>query len=495
MSTEYLDVLIIGAGLSGIGAACHLQRECPNKTFAILEGRDVMGGTWDLFRYPGIRSDSDMYTLGYNFKPWTNPKAIADGPSIRDYIRDTARENGVERNIRYGLKMVGANWNSADSTWTVDVRKTATGEIVQFRCNFLLGCTGYYNYEAGFTPEFKGRENFRGTIVHPQHWPEDLDYRGKRVVVIGSGATAVTLIPAMADKTAHITMLQRSPTYVASVPLEDTISNKLRQYLPAKLVYRMARTRNVGFQMAFYNLARKKPQAIRRLLLSQVKRQVGPDFDMKHFSPKYNPWDERLCAVPNGDLFKVIRKGKASVVTDHIECFTEKGILLKSGAELEADIIVTATGLDMQLLGGAQLSMDGKPVDIAKSMNYKGVMFRDLPNFAMVFGYTNASWTLKADITCEYVCRLLKQMDRKGMRQCTPRINDASVHEVPFLDFQSGYVQRALAKLPRQGSKAPWKLYQNYALDLAMLRFGKVDDGVMEFSGSARKPVGRAARA
>lgn len=482
MTTEYVDVLIIGAGLSGIGAACHLRNKLPKKSIAILEGRHAIGGTWDLFRYPGIRSDSDMYTLGYNFKPWTNPKAIADGPDIRDYIQETARENGVDKLVRFGHRSLKASWCTDKARWTVDVQRTDTGEAFQMECSFLLGCTGYYNYEAGYTPEFKGRERFQGQIIHPQHWPEDLDYAGKRVVVIGSGATAVTLIPSMADTAEHVVMLQRSPSYVASVPLRDKLSNKLRRYLPEKLVYRMARTRNVGFQMFFYRLARAKPRAIRRLLLSQVRRQVGENFDMKHFSPKYNPWDERLCAVPDGDLFRSIRKGKASVVTDHIDTFTEKGILLKSGQELEADIIITATGLDLQLLGGMTIELDGQPLEFSQTMNYKGFMFRDVPNFGMVFGYTNASWTLKADITIEYLCRLLKLMDKKRMKQVTPRLADDSIREEPFLDFQSGYVQRALPHLPRQGSKSPWKLHQNYALDLAMLRYGEMEDGVVTFS-------------
>lgn len=482
MTTEYVDVLIIGAGLSGIGAACHLRNKLPKKSIAILEGRHAIGGTWDLFRYPGIRSDSDMYTLGYNFKPWTNPKAIADGPDIRDYIQETARENGVDKLVRFGHRSLKASWCTDKARWAVDVQRTDTGDTFQMECSFLLGCTGYYNYEAGYTPEFKGRERFQGQIIHPQHWPEDLDYTGKRVVVIGSGATAVTLIPSMADTAEHVVMLQRSPSYVASVPLRDKLSNKLRRYLPEKLVYRMARTRNVGFQMFFYRLARAKPKAIRRLLLSQVRRQVGENFDMKHFSPKYNPWDERLCAVPDGDLFRCIRKGKASVVTDHIDTFTEKGILLKSGQELEADIIITATGLDLQLLGGMTMELDGQPLEFSQTMNYKGFMFRDVPNFGMVFGYTNASWTLKADITIEYLCRLLKLMDKKRMKQVTPRLADDSIKEEPFLDFQSGYVQRALPHLPRQGNKSPWKLHQNYALDLAMLRYGDVEDGVVTFS-------------
>ncbi|MAR91087.1 MAG: FAD-containing monooxygenase EthA [Pseudomonadales bacterium] len=482
MATDFVDVLIVGAGLSGIGAACHLQHKLPNKSYLILEGREAIGGTWDLFRYPGIRSDSDMYTLGYNFKPWNNPKAIADGPDIRSYIRETAREHGVTRHIRFQHRAVKAAWDSNSARWTVDVKRTDTGETIQIQCRFFLGCTGYYNYQAGYTPEFPGRERFQGEIIHPQQWPEDLDYAGKQVVVIGSGATAVTLIPAMAEKTGHITMLQRSPTYVASVPLKDKLANKLRRYLPDKLVYRLARTRNVGFQMAFYKLARTRPKAIRRLLLAQVRRQVGDDFDMKHFSPHYNPWDERLCAVPNGDLFKAIRRGQASVVTDHIKTFTEQGIRLQSGQELKADIIITATGLDLQLLGGMQLEVDGQPFDLSQTMNYKGVMFQDLPNFAMVFGYTNASWTLKADLTCEYLCRLWQLMDKRGMRQVTPRLTDGDVHEEPFVDFQSGYIKRALDKLPKQGNKSPWKLHQNYALDMAMLRFGEVDDGVVTFS-------------
>lgn len=497
MSTEHFDVLIIGAGLSGIGAACHLKRQCPHKTFALLEARDTLGGTWDLFRYPGIRSDSDMYTLGYSFKPWNNPKAIADGPSIRQYIADAAREYGIERKIRYGHKVIHAHWHSKDAIWVLDVRNSHSGETTQLSCNFIISCTGYYNYEAGYTPEFAGRERFQGPVIHPQHWPENLDYHGKNVVVIGSGATAVTLVPAMTDKAAHVTMLQRSPSYVASLPLEDTLSNNLRRYLPEKLVYRLARTRNVAFSLGFYRLAKARPKPIRRLLLSQVKRQLGPNADMKHWTPHYNPWDERLCAVPNGDLFKVIRNGKASVVTDHIEHFDETGIVLKSGQHLPADIIITATGLDLQMLGGATLSVDGTPFNLRDTMNYKGVMFRDLPNLGMVFGYTNASWTLKADITCEYICRLLKLMDKKGMRQVTPRNHDPALNEAPFVDMQSGYIQRALGKLPQQGSRAPWKLHQNYALDLANLRYGKLEDDCLAFSnpGRGRARIGRASTA
>ncbi|PTQ90946.1 flavin-containing monooxygenase [Agitococcus lubricus] len=478
---EKFDVLIVGAGLSGIGAACHLKRECPNKRFVILEGRDAMGGTWDLFRYPGIRSDSDMYTLGYNFKPWTNPKAIADGHSIRDYIHEAAREYDVNRHIRFGHKVHKAAWSSAKSLWTIEATNKV-GEVVLIEANFVISCTGYYNYEAGYTPEFKGRERFQGQIIHPQFWPENLDYTGKKVVVIGSGATAVTLVPSMADKTAHITMLQRSPSYVISVPQEDIVSNKLRKYLPEKVVYHMARVRNVGLSLGLYRYSRAKPEAMRRFLLSQVRRQLGQDAEMSHFSPSYKPWDERLCAVPNGDLFKAIRKGKASVVTDHIDSFTENGILLKSGKTLDADIIITATGLDIKLMGGTRIEVDGKPFDVTQKMSYKGAMLEDLPNAAMIFGYTNASWTLKADIISEYICRLLTHMDNKGLRQCMPHNNDPTVEKLPFIDMQSGYVQRAVSRMPYQGSKAPWRLYQNYAKDYALMRFGRLDDGVMRFS-------------
>jgi len=482
MKKESVDVLIIGAGLSGIGAACHFRRNLPRKRIAILEGRQAMGGTWDLFRYPGVRSDSDMFTLGYSFKPWLDPKSIADGADIKTYIEVTAREYGVDKLVRFGHRCLRASWCTDAARWTVDVQRQDNGETLQIECSFLLGCTGYYNYAAGYTPEFKGTERFRGQIVHPQHWPQDLDYAGKRVVVIGSGATAVTLIPAMAEQCEHIVMLQRSPTYVSSVPRRDWMASRLLKLLPEKLAYRLLRTRNIGFQLLFYRLAKSRPRAVRRLLLQQAKKQLGDGFDMKHFSPRYNPWDERLCAVPGGDLFKALRRGKASVVTDQIVSFTEQGILLQSGQELPADIIITATGLDLQLLGGMTLTLDGHPVDMANTINYKGTMFRDIPNFAMVFGYTNASWTLKADLTIEYVIRLLKLMDKKRMGQVTPRLGGSDIGDEPFLDMQSGYFQRAIARLPKQGSKTPWKLHQNYALDLALLRYGDMEDGYMTFS-------------
>ncbi len=482
MSTQHQDVLIIGAGLSGIGAACHLSMKCPDKSVTILESRDALGGTWDLFRYPGIRSDSDMYTLGYEFKPWTNPKAIADGPAIRAYVEETAQEYGIDKLIRYGHKVVAANWSSGKSLWTVDVLNTATGKQSKFTCNFLVMCTGYYRYDAGYTPDFPGMKDFTGTIIHPQHWPEHLDYAGKKVVVIGSGATAVTLVPSMADTAGHVTMLQRSPSYVVTVPQEDIISNKLRGKLPEKLIYHAARARNVGLQMLVYRLSKRAPAAISRLLKGQVRLQVGSKVDMKHFSPSYNPWDERLCAVPNGDLFKALRSGKASVVTDHIEKFTPSGIELKSGDHLDADIIITATGLQLQLMGGVKLKVDGKVTDVSDSMAYKGLMFSNIPNAAMIFGYTNASWTLKADISADYICRLIKHMDKKGYDQCMPVLNDGDVKEAPFLDMKSGYIQRAAGIFPKQGDKSPWKLKQNYFFDLTQLRFGSVVDGVMRFS-------------
>ena len=485
MNKKHFDIVIIGAGLSGIGAAVHLKKQCPDKRVAILEARENLGGTWDLFRYPGIRSDSDMYTLGYNFKPWTDPKSIADGSTIRDYIAETAREYDIERLIRYQHKVRSADWDSERARWTVTAEQGANGEPVAFESQFLICCAGYYKYENGYTPEFAGRENFQGEIVHPQLWPEDLDYSGKRVVVIGSGATAVTLIPAMTDKAAHVTMLQRSPTYVASLPEKDALSNTLRKYLPEKAVYGMARTRNVLISLGFYNLTRFYPEKMRELLVGQVERQLGGKVDIKHFSPKYNPWDQRLCAVPDGDLFKALRKGKASVVTDHINHFTENGIRLKSGEELPADIIITATGLEIQLLGGAQLSLDGTPVDVSKKLYYKGAMLEDVPNAVMVFGYTNSSWTLKADLISEYFCRVINYMDKHGWQQCMPHNDDAAMQREPFLDLSSGYVQRALSQLPQQGAHKPWRLYQNYAKDFVSLRLRRLRDKALVFSNPA----------
>ncbi|HEY0459773.1 MAG TPA: NAD(P)/FAD-dependent oxidoreductase [Pyrinomonadaceae bacterium] len=478
---EHFDVLIVGAGLSGIGAAAHLRMECPEKSFAILEGRAALGGTWDLFRYPGVRSDSDMYTLGYRFRPWSDPKAIADGPAILEYIRLTAEEFGIDERIRYNHRVRQASWSSDAARWTLEAETGSEKKIVTLTCNFLYFCTGYYDYESGYTPEWSGMERFRGRIVHPQKWTDDIDYAGKRVVVIGSGATAVTLVPAMATRAAHVTMLQRSPTYVVSRPAEDKIANRLRALLPARAAYVLTRWKNVLLGMFFYSLARRRPAVMKRLIAKGVKKELGEDFDLKHFTPTYNPWDQRLCLVPDSNLFQAIREGKASVVTDHIETFTETGLQLKSGEHLDADVIVTATGLVLKLMAGLQLVVDGAPVDMSKTLAYKGMMYSDVPNAASAFGYTNASWTLKCDLTAEYVCRLLKYMDEHGFASCTPRVNDSSIEAEPVLDFTSGYVQRALDTLPRQGSKTPWRLHQNYVKDLSMLRYGRVDDGTMEF--------------
>ena len=477
-----MDVIIVGAGLSGIGAACHLSRECPGKSFVILEARETMGGTWDLFRYPGVRSDSDMYTLGYRFRPWRDSKAMADGPAILNYIRATASEYGVDKTIRYNHRVRRASWSSDHTRWTVDVE---TGKTVhQFTCNFLYLCTGYYDYESGYTPEWPGVEWFRGMIVHPQKWPDDLDYAGKRIVVIGSGATAVTLVPAMAETAAHVTMLQRSPSYVVSRPAEDKIANWLRRCLPDSAAYVVARWKNVLTGTFFYSLARKRPTVFKWMVARGVRNQLGEQYDSKHFTPPYNPWDQRLCLVPDADLFRAIREGRVSVVTDHIETFTQDGLLLKSGERLEADIIVTATGLVLKLFSGMELVVDGTLVDLPKTLVYKGMMFSDIPNLAFAVGYTNASWTLKCDLASGYVCRLLNHMDQRGYTICTPRVNDSDVGDQPVIDFNSGYVLRALHTLPRQGSKTPWRLYQNYVRDLSMMRYGRVEDGAMEFKSA-----------
>ncbi|HEX9555406.1 MAG TPA: NAD(P)/FAD-dependent oxidoreductase [Reyranella sp.] len=481
--TEYFDVLIVGAGLSGIGAAWHLQHKCPGKSYAIVEAREASGGTWDLFRYPGVRSDSDMYTLGYRFRPWKEAKAIADGPSILTYIREVASDHAIDRRIRYGHRVVAASWSTPDARWTVEIERGPKRERVRLSCNFLWMCSGYYDYQAGYLPDFPGIGRFGGRIVHPQKWTDDIDFAGKRVVVIGSGATAVTLVPAMAETAEHVTMLQRSPTYMVTRPSQDQLANKLRRRLPLKLAYAATRWKNVLLGMYFYQMCKRKPEKVKSLLLGGVRQMLGPDYDVDtHFTPRYNPWDQRLCLVPDADFFRAIRRGKVSIVTDHIESFTETGLKLKSGAELPADLIVTATGLVLLPLGGAKLTVDGRAVDPAKTFIYKGMMYSDVPNLASVFGYTNASWTLKADLVCEYVCRLLNRMDRGGFRQCTPRNGDPTLKEEPWVNFSSGYIQRALAKQPKQGSKRPWKLYQNYALDLLSLRFGSMRDKAMVFS-------------
>ena len=486
------DVVIVGAGLSGIGVAYHLQRDCPNKSFVILEARGAIGGTWDLFRYPGIRSDSDMHTLGYRFRPWRGEKAIADGPSILSYLNETAREYGIDRKIRFNHKVKRASWSSAQARWTLEV-SGPDGQAHTITCNFLQMCSGYYDYDSGYMPGWSGMQRFAGQIVHPQKWPEDLDYSGKRVVVIGSGATAVTLVPAMADKAAHVTMLQRSPTYIVSRPAKDPIANWLHAKLPAGLAHALARWKNILLQMYFYNAARKKPEAAKQRLIGLARAELGSGIDVeKHFTPRYNPWDQRLCLVPDGDLFKAIRAGKATVVTDEIETFTESGLKLRSGEELSADIIVTATGLVMRLMGGMELVVDGKPVNPGTTLSYKGMMFSDVPNFASTFGYTNASWTLKADLSAEYLCRILNAMDRGGYAYCAPRNTDPSVIPDATPPLASGYMQRAKDVLPKQGSRRPWKLYQNYAKDMVALRFGKIDDGVLVFSRCDEQGLRRA---
>jgi cation diffusion facilitator CzcD-associated flavoprotein CzcO len=481
---EHFDVLIVGAGLSGIGAAWHLQKECPRKSYAILEGREASGGTWDLFRYPGIRSDSDMYTLGYRFRPWRDAKAIADGPAILKYVREVASDHGIDARIRYEHRVVAASWSTPDARWTVEVEYGAQRERRVLSCNFLWMCSGYYDYAAGYLPDFPGMDRFKGRIVHPQKWTDDIDYAGKRVVVIGSGATAVTLVPAMADTgAAHVTMLQRSPTYMAMRPSKDAFAIKLRRRLPLKLAYAITRWRNVLYGMYVYQMCKRRPETVKRLLLGGVRKALGPDYDVAtHFTPRYNPWDQRLCLVPDADFFRAIRQGKVSVVTDHIDTFTEGGLKLKSGAELAADLIVTATGLVLIPLGGVKLAVDGRPVEPSQTFIYKGMMYSDVPNLASVFGYTNASWTLKADLVCEYVCRLLNRMDRGGYRYCMPHNNDPTLEAEPWVNFSSGYIQRALRHQPKQGSKRPWKLYQNYVLDLMNLRFGALRDRAMIFA-------------
>jgi cation diffusion facilitator CzcD-associated flavoprotein CzcO len=490
MSIEHFDVLIVGAGISGIGAGYYLQARCPGKRYAILEGRGDIGGTWDLFRYPGIRSDSDMFTLGYSFRPWKEAKAIADGPSIREYVRDTAREYGIDRHIRFNHRVRSASWSSEDARWTVEVDTGDSGERVRYTCSFLYMCSGYYSYASGYTPSFPGKGDFQGRLVHPQQWPEDLDYRGKRVVVIGSGATAVTLVPAMAKEAAHVTMLQRSPSYIASLPAEDPIANAIRKLLPERTAHDVARWKNVALGTLFYQLCRRAPGLARRILRSGVKKELPPEFDVDtHFNPRYEPWDQRLCLVPDADLFAAIKSGRASVVTDRIRSLTNNGILLESGDELVADIIVTATGLRLQLCGGMQMTVDGEPVEANRMFVYKGLMLGNVPNFALCVGYTNASWTLRAELSSKYVCRLLNHMDRHGYRQCLPRPDDSTLEPRPLLGLTSGYVQRAVDELPKQGSKAPWYLRQNYVLDRLTMRFGAVDDGTMVFSREAR-PLG-----
>ena len=477
------DVLIVGAGISGIGMGCHLTSRRPGTTFAILEVRDAIGGTWDLFRFPGIRSDSDLHTFGYEFKPWTSDNAIAGADEILAYLREAVEEHRLAEHIRFGHKVLGADWSARNARWTVRVQHG--DEVDELTCRVLFSATGYYDYAAGHRPHFDGEEDFAGRIVHPQHWPADLDYKGRRVVVIGSGATAVTLIPAMARETEHITMLQRSPSYVMPLPQKDPIANGLRRVLPDGLAYRLTRRINVGRQRLIYDLSKRHPETMRRLIRALTKHQLPDGFPVDvHFKPRYNPWDERLCVVPDGDLFREIRAGRASVVTDRIVRFTERGILLESGTELEADIVVTATGLNLLALGGVTLTVDGEAVAVNETLIYKSMMLSGVPNFAFAFGYTNASWTLKVDLVCEHLCRLLAHMDAHGYDTVVPVADDPTLELRPMLDFQAGYVQRAVHQFPRQGSHGPWTVAMSYAADNARLRKGPVEDPALRFSRS-----------
>jgi cation diffusion facilitator CzcD-associated flavoprotein CzcO len=478
---EHFDVIVVGAGLSGIGQAYHLQTRCPDRSYAILEAREALGGTWDLFRYPGIRSDSDMHTLGFSFRPWTAAKAIADGETIRAYLDETARAHGINRRIRYGMRVTAAAWSSEEAHWTVTASGPA-GAVVTMTCGFLCLCSGYYDYARGHAPVFPCAGSFAGRIVHPQFWPADYDDAGKRVVVIGSGATAMTLVPALAGTAAHVTMLQRSPTYVVARPGEDALANGLRRWLPGKVAHGLTRWKNVLLGQFFYGYARGYPVRVKKRLLAMMRGHLGPDYDIAtHFTPRYDPWDQRLCLVPDGDLFDALKSGRADVVTDTIGRFTPGGIRLASGRELEADIIVTATGLELKLAGGVAFTVDGAVVDLAKALQYKGMMFSDVPNLAYTFGYTNASWTLKAELVAAYVCRLLNTMRKRGLRQATPFNDDAAMAVEPAVDLTSGYIRRAAATLPKQGTRRPWRLHQNYARDLIALRFGSVDKA-MRFS-------------
>ncbi|HET9690166.1 MAG TPA: NAD(P)/FAD-dependent oxidoreductase [Acidimicrobiales bacterium] len=483
---EQFDVVIIGAGLSGIGAARYLQERCPWASFTVLEARDAIGGTWDLFRYPGVRSDSDMYTLGYSFKPWPGDKSLADGPSILSYVREAATETGVDRAIRFGHRVVAADWSSDEACWTVTAERTDTGDPVTISAGFVFSCTGYYRYDRGHQPDFPGSDRFAGTLVHPQHWPADLDHAGKRVVVIGSGATAVTLVPAMADTAAHVTMLQRSPTYIASVPQRDVLALAVRKYLRGPKAGPVIRWIKAILGVATYTLSRRRPETVKKLLRKGLVAGLPADYDIDtHFTPAYDPWDQRMCAIPDGDLFAAIREGKASVVTDHIDTFTETGIRLRSGTEIEADIVVSATGLDLLFLGGMVLSVDGQPVDVASRLVYKGMMLEGVPNMAIAVGYTNASWTLKVDLTCDYVCRLLTKLRASGMRQATPVNTDPSVVAEPLLNLTSGYITRAADRFPRSGTKAPWKVHMNYLTDYRTLKLKGIDDPALHIGNPA----------
>ncbi|UYI49178.1 NAD(P)/FAD-dependent oxidoreductase [Vibrio natriegens] len=483
MTAAHYDTIIIGAGLSGIGTACHLATEHPDKTLAILERRERMGGTWDLFRYPGIRSDSDMASFGFDFKPWYSDKVLAEGTSIREYVAETAEEFGFDDKVQYGLAITCADWSDAKQRWTVTATHESSGEERTFTCSFLINCAGYYNFDKGHRPYFEGEESFKGDIVHPQFWPEDFDYSNKKVVVIGSGATAITLLPSMAEKAAGVTMLQRSPSYIMAVPNTDKISVFLNRFLPKKWVFNLTRKRNILMQRGMYLSCKKWPNRMRKVLLSHVRKQVGPEFDMSHFTPNYNPWEQRLCAAPDGDFFKTLRSGKANIVTDHIEHFTENGIKLKSGQYLEADVVVTATGLDIQLMGGMKFLLNGEPINVPERMIYKGIMIEGVPNYGWIFGYTNAPWTLKADIGGRYLCHLFSHMEQHGFAAVRPVDNDNANTGVSMLDgFAPGYMERAKERMPRQGKEGPWIVTMHYGKDKKTLTEDPIEDGVLQFS-------------
>ena len=487
---EHLDVLVVGAGLSGIGAGHYLQADCPWASYAIFEARGAIGGTWDLFRYPGVRSDSDMYTLGYSFRPWDQDESIADGQAILDYIRETARVEGIDQHIRFHHRIVAADWSTPDGRWDITAERTdpETGDVetIHLTGGFLFSCSGYYRYDHGYQPDFPGIDDFTGTIVHPQAWPEDLDYAGKRVVVIGSGATAVTLIPSMSDDTEHITMLQRSPTYIVALPAKNPLVNLIRRILPTRWSGPIVKWFNALMTQGSYQFSRRFPGLARKGIRALVKMQLPDGYEVDtHFKPKYDPWDQRLCLVPDGDLFKAIRRGDASVVTDQVDQFTENGIRLASGEELPADIVVTATGLELLFIGGIDVSIDGEALDLPDKLTYKGMMLEDVPNLAIAIGYTNASWTLKCDLTCQYVTRLLNHLHATGLRQCTPENRDASVTAEPLLGLSSGYVQRSQHEFPKQGTRFPWQVKQSYLADYRALKRSDIHDEAMQFSNPA----------
>ena len=482
IATNHTDVLIIGAGLSGIGAACHLSRKNPNKSYKILEMREELGGTWSLFKYPGIRSDSDMYTFGYSFKTWDASKSFADAPSILEYLNEATDEYKVRDKIRYNEKVISVNFDTKKAIWTVITQHQKSKEEHTYTANFLFSCSGYYSYKSGYTPDFEGVANFKGTIIHPQQWPKNFDYTNKKAIVIGSGATAVTLVPEMAKKTAHVTMVQRSPTYIGALPNKDKVAGFLKKALPKKTAHKVIRFKNILFSIAFYNTSKKFPNFMRNFIIKGAKKQLKGFPVEPHFTPNYNPWDQRFCVAPDGDLFKAIREKKASVETDHIDCFTEKGLRLKSGKELEADIIITATGLQLVAFGDAKISVDNVPFNPSDKLTYKGLMLNDLPNFIFFAGYTNASWTLKSDLTSEYASRLIHLMDKKGHKVVVPKVSDMNMETVPLINLNSGYIHRSTANLPKQGSKFPWKLYQNWIYDYFTLRVKSVKDDTLKFN-------------